>query len=336
MGKNKRFSLLLGAVTGIFILVCTAKIITKDKKPIKLKAITFQGKNITFMDAFFMFQKKVNEQSKGRLIINYVGGPEAIPTFEQIEAVKSGLVDMAYLPAAYYVPQMPEADAVKLSEIPPWEERERGAYDLLNRLHQKKLNVYYLGRFTNGIKFHIYLNKKIDNPNLSGLKIRVTPIYKPFVEALGGSPITIAPGEVYTALERGVVDGYGWPSIKISDFGWHEVTKYVIDPGFYQVDVGIVMNLDSWSQLTKNLQELIIRIAKEVEQEASDYYAKIIKEERRFILLKGVEVLHFSMEDEKKFLDVAYKTGWAQVLAKSPETGAKYRDLVKKHLSSIQ
>ncbi len=42
-----------------------------------------------------------------------------------------------------------------------------------------------------------------------------------------------APGEVYTALERGVVDGYGWPITGIFDLGWHEKTKYRVDPGFY-------------------------------------------------------------------------------------------------------
>ena len=63
------------------------------------------------MDTFFMFQNRLNKQTKRRLTISYIGGPEAISAFEQIEAVKNGLVDIAYLPPAYYVPQMPEADA---------------------------------------------------------------------------------------------------------------------------------------------------------------------------------------------------------------------------------
>jgi TRAP-type C4-dicarboxylate transport system substrate-binding protein len=156
------------------------------------------------------------------------------------------------------------------------------------------------------------------------------------VESLNGSPITIAPGEVYTALERGVVDGYGWPSIKISDFGWHEVTEYVVEPGFYQVDVGLMVNLKSWNRLPKGLQELLIHIAMDIEREASDYYAQIIKEERSFILSEGVKVIRFSQQDENKFLEEAYQVGWEQVLAKSPETGAKYKELVKKHPSSDQ
>jgi TRAP-type C4-dicarboxylate transport system substrate-binding protein len=48
------------------------------------------------------------------------------------------------------------------------------------------------------VPFHIYLNKKPDKLDFSGLKIRVTPVYKDIVEALGGTAITTAPGEVYT------------------------------------------------------------------------------------------------------------------------------------------
>ena len=222
------------------------------------------------------------------------------------------------------------ADAVKLSKLTPWEERRTGAFDFLNQQHQQKVNAVYLGRFSNGIQFHIYLNKKIDKPDFSGLKIRVTPVYKPFVEALGGVPVTTSPGEVYTALERGVVDGYGWPSIKISDFGWHEVTKYVIDPGFYQVDVCILINLDTWNRLPKDLQQVLTDVAKEVEHEASDYFTKIIKEERDHITNKGVQVLQFSPNDEKKYLETAYKSGWDRVFSKSAADAGKFKKMISK------
>ena len=54
--------------------------------------------------------------------------------------------------------------------------------------------------------------------------------------------MNIAAPEVYTALERGVVQGYGWPLWGINDFGWEKLTKIRIDPGFYNVVVNILMN----------------------------------------------------------------------------------------------
>jgi TRAP-type C4-dicarboxylate transport system substrate-binding protein len=85
---------------------------------------------------------------------------------------------------------------------------------------------------------------------LSGQKIRITPVYRDFFQALNANVITTPPGEVYTALERGVVDGYGWPIGGIFDFNWHEKTKFRIDPGFYDAEVSLVMNLPAFKKLT--------------------------------------------------------------------------------------
>ena len=105
--------------------------------------------------------------------------------------------------------------------------------------------------------FHIYLNKKIDKLDFTGLKIRVTPVYKDIVEAMGGTTVTTAPGEVYTALERGVVDGYGWPVTGIFDLGWEKVTKFRIEPAFYSVEVGVLVNLDVWKGLNDEQKKVL-------------------------------------------------------------------------------
>ena len=99
------------------------------------------------------------------------------------------------------------------------------------------------------------MNKKIDKLDFTGLKIRVTPVYKDIVEALGGTTVTTAPGEVYTALERGVVDGYGWPVTGIFDLGWEKVTKFRMEPAFYSVEVGVLVNLDTWKGLNRRAEE---------------------------------------------------------------------------------
>ncbi len=79
-------------------------------------------------------------------------------------------------------------------------------------------------------------------PDLTGLKLRITPVYRDFFQALGATVVQTAPGEVYTALERGVVDGYGWPITGMFDLGWNEKTKYRVDPGFYTAEVSVLVN----------------------------------------------------------------------------------------------
>src|SRR5260370_10763864 len=113
------------------------------------------------------------------------------------------------------------------------EQRNNGTGEFINQLHTQKLNSQYLARQFHNVPFHIYLNKRIDKIDFSGLKIRVTPVYKDVVEALGGAPITTPPGEVYTALERRVVDGYGWPGTGMFDLGSAKVTQFRLEPPFY-------------------------------------------------------------------------------------------------------
>ena len=79
------------------------------------------------------------------------------------------------------------------------------------------------------------------------------------VEKLGGTAVTSAPPEVYTMLERNTVDGYGWPARGIFDFSWQKVTKYRIDPGFYNVDGHFFVNLDVWTKKLNDAQRKTMR-----------------------------------------------------------------------------
>ena len=81
----------------------------------RLKTVTFATTNSVWVRQFQIFTDAVQREAGRETRFQFVGGPEAIPPFEQIEAVKKGIVDIALLPAAYFVAQMPEADAMKLS-----------------------------------------------------------------------------------------------------------------------------------------------------------------------------------------------------------------------------
>src|SRR3546814_20901191 len=73
------------------------------------------------------------------------------------------------------------------------------------------------------------------------------------IEALGGTPASIAPGDVYTALERSLIDGYGWTYTGIDVFGWNEVSSYVIDHPFYSLDGALLINQQVWDGLPEDV-----------------------------------------------------------------------------------
>jgi TRAP-type C4-dicarboxylate transport system substrate-binding protein len=299
---------------------------TASAEEVTLRAVSAFAEGTEFSRNFERFVEKVNADGKGLIKINYIGGPRALPPFEVGNAVRTRVVDMANVTGAFYTNLMPEADGFKLNGKPMSEQRKNGTWDYINQLHNQKLGSQYLARQFHNVPFHIYLNKKVEKIDFSGLKIRVTPVYRDVVEAFGGTPITTAPGEVYTALERGVADGYGWPITGIFDLGWDKVTKFRMEPPFYSVEVNVLVNLDTWKGLTEPQRKLLNDAALWLEGLDSEKEADI-KAERERQAAAGIQPLDFGPAASKAFLDRAYEVAWQSVIKRAPETGPKLRQL---------
>jgi TRAP-type C4-dicarboxylate transport system substrate-binding protein len=299
-----------------------------------LKAVTAWPKTASEYKAFATFTDLVEQMTTkkypGELKIQYIGGPEAVKTPDQVQALQRGMVDMVFTTTAYYLSVLPEVDAIKLSDYAPSGERTSGAWAYINELHAKKIETYYLARLGLGTKFHLYLKKPISGADLKGLNIRVSPMYLQVIKGLGGNPVVIPPTEVYVALERNVVDGYCWPSVGIGDWGWQKQTKFIVDPGFYQVPNPLLVNSNTWSKLPKKLQDLLTEAAVEAEKKVVADFDELAKKERPILLKEGIQVIDLPAAEREKFLRVAYEEGWKDVLAKSPEAGAKLKELLSK------
>lgn len=293
---------------------------------VTLRMVSAFPENSIYVVRLQKWIQKVNAEGKGTLQINFIGGPKAIPTFEVGNAVKTGVVDLALSTGAFYTNLMPEADALKLAQILIAEQRKNGAFELINEIWNKKANMYYLGRPVEGEPFHLYLNKKIDKPDLTGLKIRITPVYRDFFQALGANVVTTPPGEVYTALERGVVDGYGWPIGGIFDFNWQEKTKFRVDPGFYMAEVSVVMNLDSWKKLMPKQRAYLQKQMLAAEAE-NGFWMRNNEAETKRQAAAGIQTIKFDAAISKQYLDKAYEVGWASAIKASPEYGARMKKL---------
>ena len=311
------------AVTG---LALAAALAPASAQEVTLRGVTSFAEGTQFSKNFERFIEKVNKDGKGLIQINFIGGPRAMPPFEVGNAVRTGVVDIANVTGAFYTNLMPEADSFKLISKPMSEQRKNGTWEYLNQLHNQKLNAQYLARQFHNVPFHIYLNKKIDKMDLTGLKIRVTPVYRDIVQALGGTPINTPPGEVYTALERGVVDGYGWPISGIFDLGWDKATKFRVNPGFYGAEVNVLVNLDKWKSLNEAQRKVLDDAALWLEGLDAENVA-INKAEDERQVKAGIQVLDFGPQVSQDFLKKANDVAWQSVIAKSPETGKKLREL---------
>jgi len=299
-----------------------------------LKAVTAWPKTASEFKAFTVFtdltEQMVAKKYPGELKIQYIGGPEAVKTQDQVQALQRGMVDMVFTTSAYYVSVLPEVDALKLSNFTPSEERTGGAWAYMNDLHEKKIGIFYLARLGLGTKFHLYLKKPIKTADLKGLNIRVSPMYLQAIKGLGGNPVVIPPTEVYAALERNVVDGYCWPVVGIRDWGWQKQTQYVVDPGFYNVPNPLLINLKTWNQLPQKLRDLLTEAAVEAEKKVVALFDDLAKQERPMLLKEGIQVIDLPPAEKEKFLKVAYDEGWKDVEGKNPVVGPKLKELLTK------
>jgi TRAP-type transport system periplasmic protein len=293
---------------------------------VTIKGITaFAEKTLNSL-SFERFIEIVNTEGKGKIRIDYIGGPKAMPPFEVGNALKSGVVDIANATGAFYTNVFPEADAWKLTQRPMAELRKNGGFDYMAKLYDEKMNAIFLARQIGHTPFHIYLTKPIDKPDLTGLKIRITPVYRDFFTALGATVVQTAPGEVYTALERGVVDGYGWPTAGIFDLGWHEKTKYRVDPGFYTAEVSFIINKTTWNKLDAAQRKIIADAAAQIEAESAAFEGKANSGDIERQKQAGIQTIEFKGADADAYRAKAYEAGWAGIIKQSPEHGPKLRE----------
>src|SRR5204863_10121060 len=156
---------------------------------VTLRAVSAFAEKTTYSRGFELFIEQVNRDGKGVLQINYIGGPKAMPPFEVGNALKSGVVDVANSTGAFYTNVFVESDAWKLAERPMSELRRNGGFDYMARLYDEKMNAIFLVRTLVNTPFHLYLTKPITKADLTGFKLRITPVYRDFFTALGATVV---------------------------------------------------------------------------------------------------------------------------------------------------
>jgi TRAP-type transport system periplasmic protein len=332
MTSSARRRTFVGTLAGTFTRAAALGLVALAAAPLAAQEVTLKAVNAFqegtyFARNFERFVKKVNDEGKGIVQISYLGGPKAIPTMEQGAALRNGVVDLSNTTTSFIAGVSPESLALNYATVSWAEMRKAGTVDHLNKLMMEK-GLYYFARTGDGVPYHIYLNKKIEKADLSGLKIRIAPIYREFFTKLGASVMQIPPGEVFTALDRGVVDGYGWPLIGIFDLGWHEKTKYRVDPGFYNIELGVMFSAKSWNALTPAQREFLNKQGAWLESLNADMAAKDGPADMKRQADAGIQVIKLDAAEAKRMLALSQEAGWAGILATSPQHGAKLRQLM--------
>ncbi|MFT6774830.1 MAG: TRAP-type C4-dicarboxylate transport system substrate-binding protein [Paracoccaceae bacterium] len=292
---------------------------------------------LIYTKSFIEFVDKVNEAGKGVVQIEVRGGPEAIGMFQQPDAVRDGIVDMVYTPGSFYGGALPEKDALVTSNITAVEARANGGTDLINQIHQEKMGVYYLGWFDSGVSYNLWTKNapKLDaggNLDVTGIRLRGNAVYNAFfTEYLGAQVIDLPTTDVYSALERNVVDATGWTQIGLIDLKWNEFLNYRVEPAFFSTDLGVIVNLEKWNSLSAESRAILQQVA--IEHEAASVaglktkrdadFAKLAEGGMQVVTLEGKARADYLAAARSKTLD-RMKT----LMTESPQGAGNYETLV--------
>ncbi len=192
----------------------------------KLCYIAFINRNTVWGKPYDFLAAEVDRISGGDLEIEYVGGSDVIGGFDAPEAIANGVFDISHSANSYFAGAMPASISLASGSASLDELKASGAIDAYSDLLMQQRGVMLLGMPLSGVGY--VFQTRDDSSDLSyyeGKKIRSIPLYDPILESLGAIPVTTSPAEAYTSMERGVVDGLGWPDIGLLDFKFYECLK---------------------------------------------------------------------------------------------------------------
>lgn len=267
-------------------------------------------------DIAIRFMKEVNKNGAGKVEIVYKGSKEVVPTFDQPEALVKGVFDIWYgapnywagIVAAGYITEMAKNDI-------PDNGPDSELFAFMTKMYEAK-GVRYLGHYSGDAMtgaHYMYVQEPISTiGDLKGRKIRVPPLTRFFVQAVGGEPVTLPPSEVYVAVDRGTVDGFTWPYFDgFTNFGWHKITKFVIDAPLYRNGVGINMNLDKWNSLPKDVQDIMVDAIRTTQIWALGWVAAHQTAQLETMLAGGMKTLELPESELAKWAEISNDAMWA-------------------------
>ncbi|CAO1669813.1 MULTISPECIES: TRAP transporter substrate-binding protein DctP [Halomonadaceae] len=275
------------------------------------------------------FIEMVEEYSDGSVQIN-VQGPDVVPAFEQLQPVQAGAFDLLFTHAAYHSGTTAIGLSLDAIDVDPIKRREEGLIDYIDE-HYQELGLKLISAPSTGTKgFRFYLREPITGePGLEGRRIRGTVSYQSMIEELGGAVVNMPVTDIYTALQRGVIDGAAWGLTGASDLQWHEIIDYMTDPEFGQVGVMIYMNLDRWNALDSDAQNALIEAGKQIEIDSVAHFDAVQKEEADFLIDNGMQITSFS-ESESEAHERLWAEGvWKVAEEQSGDDARQLREMAK-------
>lgn len=299
---------------------------------VKIDAVTLAPKPVYINKPFKMFVDEVNTKFAGEVEINWRGGPEIMPPFKQAEGVRNGAVDMTYTSPSYYQGLVPTSGTMNLSYKTYAEIAATNYHERMTELHAEK-DLIFLGEIpATQLNFVIYMAKEVSGlEDLKGKRIRVFPTLLPIVKALGAEPIVMGMGDIFTAMERGTIDGYmQGPLAQAQQF--EGLVKTVIFPGVYRAGFPVLINKKTWGKMSTDLQQRLTTFLRRDFAYRMDYiWGQDIADNIELMKAAGFNILELPADEAARYEQMAMDAAWAVTAANAgDEVAAELRGMLDK------
>ena len=243
-----------------------------------------------------LFAQWVEAMSGGRMKIRVYGGGELVPPLEGFEAVSNGAVEMGHGAGYYWAGKVPAAQfftavpfGMNAQQMNAWIISGGGA-ELWEEVYDR-FNLLPMPCGNTGMQMGGWFNKEINSASdLQGLKMRIPGLGGKVLNKAGGTALLVAGGEIYTNLERGVIDATEWIG-PYHDYkmGFYRVAQYYYYPGWHETGpvLELMINKPKFQKLPSDLKTIIRTAAMrsnnwmlaEFDAKNYIYLNKLIKEE---------------------------------------------------------
>lgn len=227
------------------------------------------------------FAKLVNEMSAGRLKVKVHGAGELVPAMGVFDSVARGAVEMGHGAAYYWKGKSPAAQfftavpfGMNVQEMNGWL-HYGGGLELWREVYAPFNLVPFAGGST-GVQMAGWFKKEINSvEDLKGLKMRIPGLAGEVFQRLGGVPVTLPGGELFTALQTGSIDATEWvgPYNDLT-FGLYKAADYYYYPGWHEPGAMLefIINKDAWDSLPPDLQAIVSTATRAINADMLDEY----------------------------------------------------------------
>ncbi len=313
-----------------FVAMPCVTLAASDGPPDKVTRWTFQpafdSGDAGWARGLIPWVKAVEEATQGTVKIRVEPAGALTSGSEAFGAAAAGMTDGYAGWATVYGGEMPEgmlaygmamgAESPEQAWEAMWGEKYRIGDLVQEAAHERNLHWAGWTDQGNNAMFTTFPVHKWED--LKGKKMRAGGPQALFHETMGGSPVSMDAGDIYTAIKLGTIEGTYWDTGGIKDMHFHEIVKYAIMPGWNPAQhQEIFINLDKWNELTPWQQKQIEGVFKDTYFETSKLHNDAVEDSLKALTDAGGEIITMSDEEMARMREKAIAEVWPKVAAQS-------------------